>query len=58
MTPLIFAALFGRDEVVQLLLVNGADTTLKDNAGRTAEAVAREKAYTRIAEMLRKQSKK
>jgi ankyrin repeat protein len=52
MTPLHFAALYGRTERVRLLLEYGARAKIKDKSGKTAESYAREQDYGAIEEML------
>ena len=47
------AAAEGQTEVVWLLLSHGADPSLKDADGDTAESFAREKAHTAVLELLR-----
>jgi ankyrin repeat protein len=38
----MMAALFGRSDVVRLLIAHGANAALKDNAGNTAVGLARQ----------------
>jgi hypothetical protein len=45
LTVLMWAAGYGRDDVVAVLLAAGADSSLKDNRGKTAADIAREGQY-------------
>ncbi len=51
-TALMTAAAEGQLKVVGLLLTYGADPSLKDKDGDTAESFAREKGHTAVVEML------
>lgn len=51
-TPLHVAAVQGRPAMVELLLTYGADPTLKNKRAEDAEAVARQRGQTKIAERL------
>lgn len=51
-TPLHVAAVQARPEMVELLLTYGADPTLKNTSGEDAEAVARKRGQTQIADRL------
>lgn len=51
-TPLHWAAYNDKVQIVQVLLNNGADPTIRTNDGRTAEDLAREKGYNSIIELL------
>lgn len=51
-TPLHVAAVQGRPAMVELLLTYGADPTLKNNRAEDAEAVARQRGQTKIADRL------
>jgi ankyrin repeat protein len=52
-TALMAAALSGHDEVVTALLVAGADITLKDNDGETAQRLAELSQHPSTAELLK-----
>ncbi len=54
-TALMFAASEGQFDVVKLLVEYGADTTLKDIDGDTAEDFARQNKHEKVAEYLSKQ---
>ncbi len=51
-TPLIFAVLCNKPEVVEYLINNGADISKTDANGRTALDIAKENNYTEIIELL------
>jgi ankyrin repeat protein len=51
-TPLHYAAYNGHTDVVKLLLENGADPSIKDNTGKTAADIARERGRIEIANMI------
>ena len=53
-TPLHFAALYGQKESVELLLEYDADLNIKDQNGKTAEDIAREKGYDEIVGLISK----
>ena len=53
-TPLHFAALEGRKEIVELLIAKGADVNAKDDQGRTPLDVAIELKQPETADLLRK----
>jgi ankyrin repeat protein len=42
------------DHVVEVLLKNGADATIKDNDGKTPIDYAREMGYTHLLDVLKK----
>lgn len=44
-SPLHAAAAVGKDEAVKLLLIHGADTSLKNESGKTPLMIARDKRY-------------
>ena len=48
-TPAMYAALFGRVELLDELKARGADLKAKDIDGNTAEALARGEIRTRVA---------
>ena len=52
-TPLMFAAAEGQYEIVKLLLDAGADKTIKDVDGDTAESFAIQNKHTNVAKLLR-----
>lgn len=54
-TPLMWAAMRGKESLVSLLLQNGANCTIKDNNGRTPLSWAEEKGYKTIVQMLKRQ---
>jgi hypothetical protein len=51
-TPLMAAAAGGHEEVVEVLLARGADTTRRDAQGRSAAAHARAAGHAHLAERL------
>lgn len=51
-TPLHFAAFNGNPRIVALLLVRGADISIKNSSGRTAAEVARDLHYCAIADFI------
>lgn len=52
-TPLMHAAAEGHLDVVKILLKNGADKTLKDIDGDTAESFARQNNHTAVADYIK-----
>jgi ankyrin repeat protein len=50
--PLMFAAAEGQKEVVQALLQNNANTTVKDKDGETARDFAEKNGHREVATML------
>jgi len=52
-TPIWFAAMNGRTEIVQMLLDRGADVTITDDNGRTIADYARDAGHEDIVELLR-----
>jgi ankyrin repeat protein len=48
----MFAAMFGQESIVNLLLKHNADTTIQDATGNTARSYAMSKGFTRVAEMV------
>ncbi|HUU17930.1 MAG TPA: ankyrin repeat domain-containing protein [Sedimentisphaerales bacterium] len=57
-TPLLSAVSRGHREVVNLLLVNGANVNAKDNDDRTPLSLAKDKGYEKIVELLRRHGAK
>jgi ankyrin repeat protein len=57
-TPLMWAAVYGHQEIAQLLMERGADPKLKDNEGMTASAWAVKNKQDAIAQLLRDAEKK
>jgi len=53
-TPLHEAALWGHNEVAELLIANGADVNAKNDDGRTPLDSAIKDKHTEIAALLRK----
>ncbi len=51
-TTLMYASLFGFKSIARLLLSNGADAQLTNNAGETALSIAEENAHTQIIALL------
>jgi len=56
-TPLHEAARGGYLELVQYLLSKGADTSLKDNDGSSAEDMAKASGQAKVAELLKNHGK-
>ena len=52
MTALMYASMFGRMNIVKLLIKEGADKSIKDNKGKTALDHAIDNKYTKIEELL------
>lgn len=52
-TALILASKFGYDEIVKILIENGADINIKNNDGKTALDYAEENDYKNIIELLK-----
>lgn len=52
-TALIYASTFGHKDIVNYLLKNGADATIKDNRGNTALSHAKMQGNNEIAELLK-----
>lgn len=52
-TPLMWAALWGQDSVVSYLLSAGADKTIKNKEGKTAEMLAREGGHRSTVRLIR-----
>ena len=51
-TALMMASLFGREDVIRLLLAKGADPRIADNAGNTAQSLAEAQGLTKVAKMV------
>jgi len=51
-TALMMAALFGRSDVVRLLMAHGANSALKDNAGNTAAGLAQQQGNPAMVTLL------
>jgi uncharacterized protein len=52
-TALIYAAIQGNKDIVEMLLHAGADKTLKNKGGETAEQLARDKKHIKLADYIR-----
>lgn len=52
-TALMMASLFGREEIVELLVRHGADPALQDYQGNTAENLAQAQGLERVVRILR-----
>lgn len=52
LTLLMWAAAYGHESTVRLLLAQGADRTLKDNRGKTAADMAREGNHLLVAKLM------
>ena len=52
-TALMMASLFGREEIVRLLLQQGANPAIVDYQGNTAESLARGQGLTRLIDIIR-----
>jgi ankyrin repeat protein len=48
----MMAALFGRSEIVRLLIAHGANAALKDNAGNTAVGLAQQQGNPEMVTLL------
>ena len=53
LTALMWAAGFGQDEAVKLLLARGAERDARDNRGKTALAIAEDEGRQTTAALLR-----
>jgi hypothetical protein len=51
-TALMMAALFGRSEIVRLLIAHGANAALKDKAGNTAAGLAQQQGNAEVVTLL------
>ena len=51
-TALMMAALFGRTDIVRLLIAHGANAALKDNAGNTAIGLAEQQGNRAMVTLL------
>ena len=56
-TALMMAAMFGRTDVVKMLLVNGANPELQDRVGNTAVSLAQQQANPQMVALLTQASK-
>ncbi len=52
-TALMMASLFGREDIIKLLLEHGADPQLTDYHGNTATKLAQAKRLSRVVEMIK-----
>lgn len=57
LTPLMLAATHGHFDIFQFLLLEGADSELTDNSGRTAVQIAEIKGFTEITQLVEPKSK-
>ena len=51
-SPLIFAAMYNQKSMIDLLIKNGVDKTVKDAAGKTASDYAEEKGFSIVHKLL------
>jgi ankyrin repeat protein len=51
-TALMMASLFGREEIIKLLLEHGANPGLKDNQGNTSIKLAQSQGLSRVVEII------
>ena len=51
-TALVFATMFNRTEIVELLLAGGADPTIRDGQGLTAADHAAQQGFAELAQRL------
>jgi ankyrin repeat protein len=51
-TPLHVAAHFGNAEVVKLLLMHGADSSIRDSRSKTAIDIARDRGHSTVVQIL------
>ena len=56
-TALMMAAMFGRTDVVKLLLTSGANPELQDGAGNTAVRLAKQQANPQMVALLTQATK-
>jgi ankyrin repeat protein len=54
----MMAAMFGRTEVVKMLLLNGASPELQDQAGNTAVSLAQQQANPQMITLLTQATKR
>jgi RNA polymerase primary sigma factor len=55
LTPLMMAAMYGHHEIFQLLLLEGADSSLLDTNGRTAVQIAEAQGFANITQLVTSQ---
>ncbi|MEB8328475.1 ankyrin repeat domain-containing protein [Flavobacteriaceae bacterium KMM 6897] len=55
-TPLIYAAAFNKTEIAKMLLVKGADATVKDARGQTGFDYAKMQGNSQLMELLKHNS--
>ena len=48
----MWAAGYGKTEVIKTLLAAGADSQLKDNRGMTAQDIANKEGFTEVAKLI------
>ena len=51
-TALMMASLFGREDIIKLLLEHGANRSLKDNQGNTSVKLAQAQGLSRVVEII------
>ncbi len=51
-TPLHYAAYYGKEEIVLVLLQNGADPNIRNNDNKTASDKAKEKGHSKIVSLI------
>ena len=52
-TLLMWAAAYGHEQTVRMLLERGADASLRDDRGKTALAIAREQNQAAVVDLLK-----
>ena len=57
-TALMHAARYGRYDAADILLKNGADHTIKDESGNTAQSIAELIGFVGVAELIEKHAAK
>lgn len=55
-TPLAYAVLFHDKDTLRLLIDKGADLTITDDAGDTAQGIAEKQGFTEMAQLLKEAS--